>query len=318
MCTTSIVLCTCNGENYIIEQLDSLLAQTLKPDEVLIFDDRSDDNTVKLIQNFISKNSLSTWKIQINTQRLGWKKNFIEGILKSKGEIIFCCDQDDIWLPNKIYDMCFAMNHNKKTLVLGGCAQMVDQDGKILKYKFLGKMFQSTESAAVLFKPFNRYFAYSLQPGCALCFRKDIIPIIQKYWQEGIPHDQLIWAIGYLFDSAYLLDKNVIYWRRHSGSVYMGMSKIRSSYNRFKRLYANRDFGTLAYLIASENKVDKQEYKIQTINKYLYWNQLRYDLIKKKKIFNAFKLLGYLPLYNEKKIFLADLYDFVFYRYKGD
>lgn len=55
---TSVVLSTYNGEQYIIEQLESIKNQTRIPDEVLIYDDCSTDQTVELVRNFIDKNRL--------------------------------------------------------------------------------------------------------------------------------------------------------------------------------------------------------------------------------------------------------------------
>ena len=60
----SIVLCSYNGEKYIEEQLDSLRVQTRPADEVMIFDDRSTDRTVKIVQDFIRKYELSGWSME--------------------------------------------------------------------------------------------------------------------------------------------------------------------------------------------------------------------------------------------------------------
>ena len=71
----SIVLSTYNGEAYITEQLDSILNQTRKADEVLIFDDCSTDNTPQIIEQFISGHNLTTWKFAVNHENKGWKRN---------------------------------------------------------------------------------------------------------------------------------------------------------------------------------------------------------------------------------------------------
>ena len=76
----SIVLSSYNGEQDIIEQLQSINEQTRKPDEVLICDDCSTDGTVNLVQNYIEKKRLKNWKLVVNKQNKGWRKNFIDGI----------------------------------------------------------------------------------------------------------------------------------------------------------------------------------------------------------------------------------------------
>ena len=98
----SIVLSTYNGEAYITEQLDSILNQTRKADEVLIFDDCSTDNTPQIIKQFISGHNLTTWKFAVNHENKGWKRNFMEGIWSTSGDLVFPCDQDDIWMPQKL------------------------------------------------------------------------------------------------------------------------------------------------------------------------------------------------------------------------
>ena len=98
----SIVMTTYNGEKYLIEQLDSLRDQTRKPDEVIICDDGSSDSTNRYIDKYIEENSLENWKHIINEENKGWKKNFIDGIKMSTGDLIFTCDQDDVWYKYKL------------------------------------------------------------------------------------------------------------------------------------------------------------------------------------------------------------------------
>ena len=99
---TSVVLSAYNGEKFILEQLESIRIQTVPVDEVIILDDCSTDNTAKICQDFIFRHNLSHWHIEVNTQNKGFVQNFYAGFQKATGEIIFICDQDDIWQPNKV------------------------------------------------------------------------------------------------------------------------------------------------------------------------------------------------------------------------
>jgi glycosyltransferase involved in cell wall biosynthesis len=99
----SVIMSTYNGEKYIVEQLESILAQTFRPNEVLINDDRSTEGTVDIIENFIKSNHLENlWKISVNKESKGCARNFIEGAMCASGDIIFFSDQDDIWDKEKI------------------------------------------------------------------------------------------------------------------------------------------------------------------------------------------------------------------------
>ena len=109
---------TYNGEKYVEEQLDSIRVQTRKADEVLIFDDQSSGKTVKIIQNYIGDNKLNNWKIPVNAVNKGWRKNFFEGIQETSGDVIFLCNQDDIWVSDKIEKMVQFLEQNEKISVL--------------------------------------------------------------------------------------------------------------------------------------------------------------------------------------------------------
>ena len=110
---TSVAIATYNGEKYIIEQLESILYQTQAVDEVIICDDCSQDRTVHIIRDFIVQHELNcTWKLFVNDQNLGYCENFKKAIYLCTGDIVFFCDQDDIWVKNRVEVMAAAI-HDK-------------------------------------------------------------------------------------------------------------------------------------------------------------------------------------------------------------
>ena len=111
---TSVVMTTYNGSENIVDQMESLRTQSQKIDEVLIFDDQSKDNTVDIVREFISSNALSDWSVIVNERNKGYRLNFLEGVIHATGDIIFYCDQDDIWESEKVQRIteCFANNAN--------------------------------------------------------------------------------------------------------------------------------------------------------------------------------------------------------------
>lgn len=92
----SVAMCTFNGEKYIKEQIESIINQSLVPDEIVICDDCSKDNTINII-----KETLANWSgkanLIINEDNLGYRKNFEKAISLCNGDIIFLSDQDDVW-----------------------------------------------------------------------------------------------------------------------------------------------------------------------------------------------------------------------------
>ena len=102
--TCSIALCTYNGAKYLPAQWQSLLDQHQRPDEVVICDDQSTDDTVAMLRQFAA-NAPFTVRILVNEQRLGYNKNFERVMSQCTGDLIFICDQDDYWFAEKISTM---------------------------------------------------------------------------------------------------------------------------------------------------------------------------------------------------------------------
>lgn len=97
----SIALCTCNGERFLAEQLDSFANQHYLPAELVICDDASEDGTYSLLQGFASRVPFPV-RLYRNPHRLGIGANFEQAIRLCTGDFIAICDQDDVWLPNKL------------------------------------------------------------------------------------------------------------------------------------------------------------------------------------------------------------------------
>jgi glycosyltransferase involved in cell wall biosynthesis len=96
----SVALASYNGERYIGEQLDSIARQTRLPDELVVSDDASSDSTPAIVREFAQRAPFPVRFLQ--HERLGSTRNFELAITACQGDIIFLCDQDDVWYPDKI------------------------------------------------------------------------------------------------------------------------------------------------------------------------------------------------------------------------
>lgn len=96
----SVVMCTCNGERFIREQLDSIMAQTCPAEEIIIQDDASDDRTFDIVEEYARR--YPQIRPVRNTRRKGVNGNFFDALSKATGDYIAIADQDDIWEPHKI------------------------------------------------------------------------------------------------------------------------------------------------------------------------------------------------------------------------
>ena len=101
--TISIALCSYNGAQFIAEQLLSILQQTRKPDEIIVFDDASQDKTVEIARRVLELHQGSDvrWAVNVNPRNVGVSKNFSQSAQATTGDVVFLCDQDDIWLPEQ-------------------------------------------------------------------------------------------------------------------------------------------------------------------------------------------------------------------------
>lgn len=98
--TVSVIMCTYNGEKYLREQIDSILAQTYPIHEIIVCDDCSTDNTMAILQEYATR--FTFIKVHQNEKNKGCNQNFHDTLYKATGNYIAISDQDDIWFPEKI------------------------------------------------------------------------------------------------------------------------------------------------------------------------------------------------------------------------
>lgn len=125
----SVALCTYNGEDFIREQLDSILSQTMPVDEIIIRDDCSKDSTCMILEEYASR--YSCIKYRRNKSNLGFVKNFEKALIDCQGDYIFFSDQDDVWSTNKVE---IIVDYLSKSGMYGVFTdgQLIDQNGKNL------------------------------------------------------------------------------------------------------------------------------------------------------------------------------------------
>ena len=125
--SVSVVIAAYHGEKFIGEQLQSLFRQTFLPTEILIGDDSSDDLTANTVRS-VAAESLCPVKIIKNQSRLGCVQNFSNLAERAAGDIIFFCDQDDVWLPDKIEKMINEFQKHPGTAVVFCSSRFVDKN----------------------------------------------------------------------------------------------------------------------------------------------------------------------------------------------
>jgi len=121
----SIAMATYNGAKYLREQLDSFVAQTRLPDELVITDDCSTDNTIEIIQAFAATAPFAV-RWEQNEKNHGYTGNFNHALMKTTGDLVFLSDQDDVWFPEKLAIMERYALDNPTALVMMNDAALTD------------------------------------------------------------------------------------------------------------------------------------------------------------------------------------------------
>lgn len=120
-------MCTYNGAEFLRAQLESIAAQSRRPDEIVICDDGSTDETQAVIKQF-ADNSPILVVLHINEQNLGSVKNFEKAINLCTGDVIALSDQDDVWREDKLQLIEAAFNANPGAGLVFSDAEIVDKD----------------------------------------------------------------------------------------------------------------------------------------------------------------------------------------------
>ena len=198
-------MATYNGEKYLKQQLDSIAAQTILPDELIIGDDCSTDKTLEILDEFKNKVSFVV-KILKNEVNKGYIKNFARVILEAKGDFVFLCDQDDFWFPNKIERVIDTFAKNPKAQLIAHNAMCTDSELKpVEKTLFDFDVIRGLKYGSAIH-------------GFVTCVKKEFLkyatPIPYSYSFDG-----WLYYLSSEMGVRYVLDEVLGYYRRHDKAV---------------------------------------------------------------------------------------------------
>jgi glycosyltransferase involved in cell wall biosynthesis len=236
--SVSIALCTYNGERFIREQLESYLYQTLLPDEIVVCDDHSSDNTLQVIRQYAEAHSAIRWQIIQNEQRLGTNKNFEKTLGLCTGDLIMFSDQDDIWTERKIENSLSFFNENPDCGATFSNGLLINDNSSVLPETLLDHCFFTSDFRKRYSKDDLLYWSIllgNIMTGATMAIRRTLVSTIlplqlslgRQLWYDGWIGFCLMCSgqVGYI-------DKPLIKYRIH-GAQQVGVSSGNDPFEQY-------------------------------------------------------------------------------------
>lgn len=210
----SVALAAYKGENFIEEQLSSILSQLNPLDEVVVSDDFPEGKTKEVVMKLAEDDSRIKY---IAGPAEGLIMNFENAIKHCTGDFIFLADQDDVWLPDKVEKVTEKLSSGAD-LVLHN-SMVTDTDLAVSDTSFFTSHGTKTGYLNNLVK--NSYM------GCCMAFRKELAEKFLPF-PENLPmHDQWIGLIAEKTGKVCLIEKPLILYRRHGGNMTGGKTSLK-------------------------------------------------------------------------------------------
>lgn len=200
----SVCIATYNGSKYISKQIASILNQLSESDEIIISDDGSKDDTMKIISDFHDKR-IKEFK---NEGLHGVVPNFENALRHAKGDIIFFSDQDDIWAENKVEVMVKALEDAE--LVVHD-ALIMDKDDNVSDVNYYS------------LRPPHVGFWKNLYKNCfvgsCMAFRASLLPKVLPFPKHILWHDMWIGLMASKIGRVKFIEDKLLYYRRHGDNA---------------------------------------------------------------------------------------------------
>ena len=212
----SVAMATYNGARFLRQQLDSLYAQTRVPDEVVVCDDCSTDGTAEILEEYRRKYGLI---YHINDKNLGVNANFFKAISLCHGDYISICDQDDIWLPEKIEKSLHKIRsiENDAPAIVSTKCNHIDANGDIVSKE--NKLKDSYGYPGTLLYP------QETCQGCSLLLNRKLADyVLDHYFKSPFSSDYIIYDAfiayaGAMIGNKYDIGEVLFLYRHHTNNV---------------------------------------------------------------------------------------------------
>lgn len=230
--TCSVAMATYNGQKFIVEQLDSIVNQSRKPDEIVICDDCSTDKTCAIINEYAKRYPEIDIRLTINKENLGFAKNFLKSVGLTKGDIVFFSDQDDIWHKDKVKRMTEPFETNSQI------GAILCKSPKFESERDLDCLKSLYEDKGICLRAYNfkRMCRTLTCGGLNLAIRREIVIKYAPFLiHNEVAHDIPMGLILSSMQQLYFMDENLVFHRIHNNNVSKASKSKMSRFFNFER-----------------------------------------------------------------------------------
>ncbi len=259
-------MATCNGEQFLRQQIDSVLNQGYENFEFIICDDNSDDSTIDIISSYLLKHPQI--KLYKNSSCIGVVKNFEKGITLSRGDYIALCDQDDIWRVDKLniyLNQLKNINRNLKSapIMIHSDLRMISSTDKIIKSSYF--QFRKYKLRA------NKDLSHIVGPcgvmGNTILMNSKLKEYILPFPDALAVHDYWIALINEIYGYRITVNDTLVDYRIHEKNFSNSKNNIDRSFLKVLKNILTLKIRKMPYLNIGREKVISQLLKREDIPK---------------------------------------------------
>jgi len=232
----AILLSAYNGEQFIADQIDSLLQQSFQDFHIYVSDDCSTDSTYEIIQDYCARYPEKISVTRNTSNSGGAKHNAIQLMIKHREDYLMLCDQDDVWLPNKIaitlaklkeMEACYGVN---VPLMVHTDLEVVDAQLLTIQSSFWAAMNCNSRKNKL-----HNLIIQNIITGCTVMYNRALAELI---WAEPtfmVMHDWWLGLAAAAFGYIEPMEIQTIKYRQHAHND-IGAKDVRTLRYKFNRL----------------------------------------------------------------------------------
>lgn len=227
--TASVAIASYNGAAFIGPQIDSILAQSELPNEIVVTDDQSSDDTLGVLAAYAERSPVPI-RWHRNPERLGFARNFRRAAALCRSELIFFCDQDDLWVPNKVQRVKDAFADPSVFLAYHG-ALVVTTDNEPL-YQLYDADHQRAMLGIEPVHPWHASYGMTQAFRASLREHDDLWDrALNHVYKENelLAHDQWYFFLAQIFGRVAYVDEPLVRYRQHGANAVGALHDARPS-----------------------------------------------------------------------------------------